>query len=79
MKPSQKKTVNNLKPPQKTEFKKVGRPSLGRDARIVAVTLKLSMNEKQLWERQAKALGMGLHEYILHPLRSNADEEGNNK
>jgi len=79
MKPSQKKTVSNPQQSQKTKSKKVGRPSLGRDARVVAVTLKLSMNEKRLWERQAKALGMGLHEYILHPLRSKADEEGTNK
>lgn len=78
MKPSDKDAKSKPKPGKKPKPKKVGRPSLGREAKNIPVTIKISMNEKLRWERRAKALGMGLNEYILHPLR-NVDKEGNEK
>ncbi|MDR1611518.1 MAG: hypothetical protein LBT97_01915 [Planctomycetota bacterium] len=62
-------TARKLKP------KQAGRPSLGKDAKNIAVTIKITATEKREWERKAKAKGMGLREYIIHPLR-NPGEQG---
>lgn len=79
MKPNKKEAENQPKPAKKPKPKKVGRPSLGRDARNVPLTIKISQNEKQRWAKQAKVLGMGLHEYILHPLRKPNTEGSENE
>lgn len=77
MKPTKKEVGNKPKQAARVKPNKVGRPSLGRDARNVPLTLKLTMNEKRFWEKRAKGLGMKLHEYILHHLRTEVDTEGN--
>lgn len=78
MKPA-KKAENKSKTVPTPKPRKVGRPSLGQDARNIPLTLKISMNEKRLWSKQATTLGMELREYILHSLRNKTDEKGKNK
>lgn len=56
-----------------------GRPTLGRDARIVPLTLRVTENELEAWRRLAEAQGMGVREYILAPHRRKLKREGNKK
>jgi hypothetical protein len=48
---------------------RMGRPSMGRDARIVAVIVKISANEKQEWQRAAAAEDLPLGPWLLKPRR----------
>lgn len=56
--------------------RKKGRPSLGDDARIHFVSLRVSMNEIREWTAKAEAMGMALREYILLPHRKKKKRKG---
>ena len=71
MKANPKKATIGKAIPKRTPSKP-GRPSLGSEAKTLSITIKVSASEKQLWEKQAKAAGMKLREFILHPLRNKA-------
>ncbi|MGD0091071.1 MAG: hypothetical protein ABSE73_14225 [Planctomycetota bacterium] len=47
----------------------VGRPSKGRNARTIAVIVKVSANERAVWLKQAKAEGLPLGPWLLKPRR----------
>lgn len=47
----------------------MGRPPLGRDAKTIPIMVKVSANERALWERLAKAEGLGLGPWLLKPRR----------
>lgn len=61
--------------PKTSKPKQAGRPSLGKDSKTIGITIKISQTEKSRWEREAKALGMTLRQYIISPLRER-DEKG---
>ena len=52
---------------------KMGRPSMGRDAKKIAVIVKISANERTAWAAQAKKSQMPLGPWLLKPRR---DEMG---
>lgn len=60
----------------KPEKRCPGRPSLGRDARVVPFTLRVSENEIEAWRRLAEAQGMSVREYILAPHRRALKSKG---
>lgn len=73
-----KKTGKNAKNKSASKAEKPkppGRPSLGKDSKTIGITIKISQAERRRWEREAKALGMTLRQYIIFPLRKR-DEEG---
>lgn len=47
----------------------MGRPSLGKDAKTIPIMVKVSANERAIWEKLAKAEGMGLGPWLLKPRR----------
>ena len=53
---------------------KIGRPSLGRNARVVPVMVKATARERKEWERRAKAEGMSLGAWVAEPRRKEARE-----
>lgn len=69
-KPAKKPTPSKTGKP-----KQAGRPSLGKNSKTIGITIKISQTEKRRWEREAKALGMTLRQYIISPLRER-DEKG---
>lgn len=48
---------------------KMGRPSKGRDAKTIAVIVKVSANERKAWLVKAKAEGLPLGPWLLKPRR----------
>ncbi|MGD0090054.1 MAG: hypothetical protein ABSE73_09045 [Planctomycetota bacterium] len=48
---------------------KMGRPSLGRNAKTVAVIVKISANERAAWLKLAKVAGLPLGPWLLKPRR----------
>lgn len=70
-----KKNTKKLSTPKTSKPKQAGRPSLGKDSKTIGITIKISQIEKRRWEREAKALGMTLRQYIISPLRER-DEKG---
>lgn len=46
-----------------------GRPSLGDDAKVHNISIRLSDNEYQLWKRLASEQGMTLADFVTAPLR----------
>lgn len=48
---------------------RMGRPSLGRDARRIPITVRVSANELNAWRKAAKAARMSLGSYLLAPRR----------
>lgn len=63
----------NPKSTQKKPRKKMGRPTLGDDARVRFVSLRVSANEIKEWTAKAEAMGMTLRQYILAPHRNQED------
>jgi hypothetical protein len=49
--------------------KRMGRPSKGKDARSIPVMVKLSLNERIVFERAAKVAGMKLGPWLIQPRR----------
>lgn len=54
---------------EKNRKAKIGRPSLGKDARQIPVLIRVSVNEKTAWTKAAKAEGMSLGAWLLKPRR----------
>jgi len=48
---------------------KMGRPSKGRDAKILLLVVKISANERAAWLKHAKAAGLPLGPWLLKPRR----------
>jgi hypothetical protein len=47
----------------------VGRPSKGRDAKTIAVIVKISARERAVWRQKAKAAGLAVGPWLLQPRR----------
>lgn len=57
-------------PPENPEPKRPrGRPSLGHDAKIQNVTIRLAPDDYDRWRQMARERGITLTEFILAPLR----------
>jgi hypothetical protein len=48
---------------------KMGRPSKGKEARVISIAVKLSAIERAAFRKLAKAAGMPLSAWILQPRR----------
>jgi ribosomal protein L17 len=59
----------------KTKKSKMGRPSKGRDARILALMVRLSANERAAFEKKAKAARMPLSAWLIQPRRDELAKE----
>jgi len=60
---------------KKRKKSRMGRPPLGRDARMTTLTFRVSENELAVWRRAAKAAGMPLGPYLLAPRREELERE----
>jgi len=54
---------------------RMGRPPLGKDARMTTLTFRVSENELAVWGKAAKAAGMPLGPYLLAPRRKELERE----
>lgn len=70
-----RKNAKTTNTPKAGKPKPPGRPSLGKDSKTIGITIKISQAEKRKWEREAKAMGMTLRQYIIFPLRER-DQKG---
>jgi DNA-binding transcriptional regulator YiaG len=57
----------------KSQWAKMGRPTLGDDARTIPVMVRLSANEKRAFTKAAKAAGMGLGPWLLELRRRESE------
>ena len=59
----------------KKSKRKMGRPSLGKDARNLGVLVRVSANELAAWRIAANAAGLTLSSWIAEPRRDETERQ----
>ena len=62
-----------MKPKKKKA--KMGRPPIGAESRTIPLLIRITPTERRVWERLAKAEGLGIGPWLAKPRRDEMERE----